>query len=65
MSIVEGDSRYASNELFSDAYLENNMKDVGKISKADVFSLGLTILRLISGKIFNLPKNGAQWFQYR
>ena len=52
---VEGDSVYMAPEL-----LQNNIPLTEKItSKADIFSLGVSILELASG--LNLPKNGEMW----
>ena len=52
---VEGDSIYMAPEL-----LQNNINKSDKIStKADIFSLGATLLELASG--MNLPKNGIIW----
>ena len=55
--IIEGDARYISKELF------HFKKDTKLNSKCDVFSLGLTILEIIS-KI-ELPYNGNLWHELR
>lgn len=52
MTIAEGDIRYVAPELLSDYYLDKNMSNLDAISKADIFSFGLTILRSISGSDF-------------
>ena len=53
---LEGDSIYISPELF--------YKDVGIIThKIDIFSLGLSILELLTE--IQLPKNGAVWQKMR
>ena len=55
--IIEGDSMYISNELFNfnSHYVLN--------TKADIFSLGLSILEIV-GKI-NLPSSGDSWTELR
>ena len=55
--IVEGDAKYISKELF------HYKKDTKLNSKCDIFSLGLSLLELIS-KI-ELPENGQLWHQFR
>ena len=55
--IIEGDSMYISNELFN-----FNSHDVLN-AKADIFSLGLSILEIV-GKI-NLPSSGDSWTELR
>ena len=56
---VEGDSVYMAPEL-----LLNNVKLTDKISvKADIFSLGASLLELASG--MNLPQNGIIWHKLR
>lgn len=56
---VEGDSVYMAPEL-----LQNNIPLTEKIStKADIFSLGVSILEMASG--LNLPKNGEMWQRLR
>ena len=53
---LEGDSIYISPELF--------YKDIGIIThKIDIFSLGLSILELLTD--INLPKNGPIWQEIR
>ncbi len=52
---VEGDSVYMAPEL-----LKNNISVSEKITqKADIFSLGASLLELASG--MNLPQNGMMW----
>ena len=52
---VEGDSIYMAPEL-----LRNDLAKCEKITaKADIFSLGATLLELASG--MNLPQNGIIW----
>jgi serine/threonine protein kinase len=56
---VEGDSIYMAPE-----FLQDNIKRSEKISpKADIFSLGATLLELASG--MNLPQNGVVWQKLR
>ena len=56
---VEGDSVYMAPEL-----LQNKVKGNDKIStKADIFSLGASLLELASG--MNLPQNGLLWQKLR
>ena len=56
---VEGDSVYMAPEL-----LKNTMNITDKISKkADIFSLGASLLELASG--MNLPQNGTVWQKLR
>ena len=62
--IYEGDTRYISNELFiySDRIFENKSKNIIN-TKCDIFSLGLTLLEIMS-KV-NLPINGNLWHELR
>ena len=55
--IIEGDARYISKELF---HFKKNTK---LNSKCDIFSLGLTLLEIIS-KV-ELPYNGNLWHELR
>jgi len=56
---VEGDSVYMAPEL-----LRNNIPIWEKITqKADIFSLGATLLELASG--MDLPQNGLMWQKLR
>ena len=54
-NINEGDSRYMAPELLND--IDNHK--LYDLTKADVFSLGLTIYELIINEL--LPKNGPKW----
>ena len=56
--IIEGDSRYISQELF---HFDKNNAKINE--KTDIFSLGLTLLELIA-KI-ELPYNGELWHKLR
>ncbi|CAM9480020.1 unnamed protein product, partial [Ectocarpus fasciculatus] len=53
--VVEGDSRYMSKELLND--------DHSNLTKCDVFSLGITLYEIISGR--PLPPNGEEWHRLR
>jgi len=53
--VEEGDSRYMPRELLDDNY--------GDLTKADIFSLALTIYEVASLKM--LPTNGPQWHSIR
>eukprot|EP00903_Cladosiphon_okamuranus_P017299 g15940.t1 len=53
--VVEGDSRYMSKELLND--------DHSNLTKCDVFSLGITMYEIISGR--PLPPNGEEWHSLR
>eukprot|EP00347_Sterkiella_histriomuscorum_P013002 403366388 len=56
---VEGDSVYMAPEL-----LKSNIKVTDRITKkADIFSLGASLLELASG--MNLPQNGMMWQKLR
>jgi len=56
---VEGDSIYMAPEL-----LRSGISKVEKITyKADIFSLGASLLELASG--MNLPQNGMAWQKLR
>lgn len=56
---VEGDSVYMAPEL-----LQSNLPANQRITpKADIFSLGATLLEIASG--MNLPKNGEMWQKLR
>ena len=57
--IIEGDSRYLAPELLNDIH-DNYMPD---LTKADIFSLGVTFYELISGKV--IPNNGEEWHNIR
>ncbi|CAN0303696.1 unnamed protein product [Pylaiella littoralis] len=53
--VLEGDSRYMSKELLND--------DHSNLTKCDVFSLGITLYEIISGR--PLPPNGEEWHSLR
>ncbi|CAM9920875.1 unnamed protein product [Scytosiphon promiscuus] len=53
--VMEGDSRYMSKELLND--------DHSNLTKCDVFSLGITLYEIISGR--PLPPNGDEWHSLR
>lgn len=57
--IIEGDSRYLAPELLNDIH-ENSCPD---LTKADIFSLGLTFYEVITG--ISLPPNGEEWHEVR
>lgn len=54
--VEEGDSRYLAPELLN----EDIEKD---LTKSDIFSLGMCIVEVLSGK--PLPKNGNEWHELR
>lgn len=56
--IEEGDQRYMAKELL-------DPKQCNDLSKADVFSLGLTLYGLLLGEHDKLPGNGAEWHALR
>ena len=62
--INEGDDRYVSYEVFffSDYMSDNKSKNIIN-TKCDIFSLGLTLLEIMS-KV-DLPKNGDLWHELR
>lgn len=53
--VEDGDCRYLSKEILAEDY--------DHLSKADIFSLGLTIYELGGG--YDLPKNGEAWHAIR
>ena len=57
--IIEGDSRYLAPELLNDA----NIGFMPDLTKADIFSLGVTFYELIT--MINLPNNGEKWHEIR
>lgn len=63
--IKEGDGRFCAPELLNDSYVETNKARIDLLSKADMFSLGLTIFTVMTGQSFLLPYNGPDWFKIR
>lgn len=57
--IPEGDCRYLACEVLEDV----DSSHIPDLTKADIFSLGASILELMIGK--NLPKNGPEWHDIR
>ncbi len=55
--VMEGDARYMSSEL-----LQMVSKNV-RLDKCDVFSLGITLFEVLSGR--GLPHNGESWHHLR
>jgi len=58
--IHEGDSRYLAPELLNDV-ADTQIPD---LTKADIFSLGMSIYELMTGEV-EVPKNGPEWHQLR
>lgn len=63
--IHEGDGRYCAKELLSDKYLNSMLNDPELLKKADIFSFGLTFLKLLKGNNFELDLNGTNWNKIR
>ena len=59
--ITEGDSRYLAPELLQ--IMPEDSKTIPDLTKADIFSLGATILEIMRQK--SLPKNGPEWHNIR
>jgi wee1-like protein kinase len=55
--IPEGDSRYLAPELMK--IMQNDPDSIPDLAKADIFSLGCTILEIMNGE--PLPNNGPLW----
>ena len=49
--ILEGDSRYLARELLNEVEVDGNLPD---ITKADIFSLGMSLYELMIGIDLNL-----------
>lgn len=56
--LTEGDSKYLAKELLSS--LEDELPD---LTKADIFSLGVTLFELVTMQ--ELPNTGVQWHWLR
>lgn len=56
--ISEGDGKYMAREI-----LNNYSERVPDLTRADLFSLGMTMFELMS--LENLPYNGSQWHTLR
>ncbi len=65
-TLQEGDSRYMAGELLKD-YSYSEIKNNKKIdlTKADIFSLGLTVYKLMLRNRITLPRNGVGWKKLR
>ena len=59
--IPEGDSRYLAPELMK--IMPNDPDSVPDLAKADIFSLGCTLLEIMNAA--PLPNNGPQWQEIR
>lgn len=59
--INEGDSRYLAPELLQ--IIPDDSTTIPDLTKADIFSLGATILEIMRRK--SLPKNGSEWHRIR
>lgn len=64
-TLVEGDARYMAKELLNDFSFEDINNEKVDLTKADIFSLGITIYELMTRNILTLPKNGQIWHQLR
>lgn len=60
-TIREGDSRYMAKELLNDYNYESFWSGKVDITKADIFSLGLTMYKLIVKDRVELKNKGIQW----
>ena len=62
-TLQEGDSKYMASELLNDI----SFNDVNTIdlTKADIFSLGMTIYKCMLGKKIELPLHGPFWKELR
>lgn len=59
--IPEGDARYLAPELMK--IMPNNPESIPDLTKADIFSLGCTLLEIMNGGA--LPNNGPHWQKIR
>lgn len=64
-TLTEGDARYMAKELLNDFSFEDVSSNKADLTKADIFSLGITMYELMTRNVINLPKNGQLWHQLR
>lgn len=64
-TLTEGDARYMAKELLHDYSFEDVNSNKADLTKADIFSLGITMYELMTRNVINLPKNGPLWHQLR
>ena len=64
-TLTEGDARYMAKELLHDYSFEDVSSNKADLTKADIFSLGITMYELMTRNVINLPKNGPLWHQLR
>ena len=64
-TLTEGDSRYMAKELLNDYEYSDIIDGVVDLTKADIFSLGVTVFELMVKNKTNLPQNGDFWLQLR
>lgn len=64
-TLREGDSRYMAKELLRDYNFDSVNNARVDITKADIFSLGMTILKVMLGDDIELESNGRQWNEIR
>lgn len=60
-TIKEGDSRYMAKELLDDISPEKIRSSQIDLTKADIYSLGISIYQMIVGINNSLPANGPEW----
>ncbi len=64
-TLREGDSRYMAKELLQDFDGKEVMNKSAELIKCDIFSLGLTIYKIMMGNDYKLPLNGDLWQKLR
>ena len=65
VDMTEGDSRYLARELLDEKKwlkVQNGLLD---FTKADIFSLGLSVYAIIAKHFFTIPKDGPLWQDLR